>query len=61
VALRAIPVPAGDHAVELRYRPTPVYAGAAVSLLSLLAAAAAVVRGVRRRPVTGAARRPELQ
>jgi len=34
-ALRGVAVPAGSHAVELRYRPLPALAGAALSALGL--------------------------
>ena len=33
--MRAVPVPAGDSTVELRYRPAHLVAGAVVSLLAL--------------------------
>lgn len=36
--LMALPIPAGSHAVTLRYRPLDVVIGAAVSLLALVAA-----------------------
>jgi hypothetical protein len=34
--LRGVPLPAGQHTVELVYRPRTLFAGAAISLLSLL-------------------------
>jgi hypothetical protein len=37
VAFRAVRVPAGRHVVEMRYRPWPVLAGAAVTLAGILA------------------------
>ncbi|HBF33687.1 TPA: hypothetical protein DDW35_03915 [Candidatus Sumerlaeota bacterium] len=36
VAQCAVPVPAGKHRVEMRYRPNGVYQGAAISAVSLL-------------------------
>ncbi|MDP9379219.1 MAG: YfhO family protein [Chloroflexota bacterium] len=47
--LRAVPIPAGDHAVELRYESTALSAGIALSLLAYLALAALYVAAVRRR------------
>jgi uncharacterized membrane protein YfhO len=41
--LRAIPVPAGQHSVELRYDPPYLRAGLLLAGLSLLAVAAALV------------------
>jgi hypothetical protein len=51
VAFRAVPVPAGVHRVEMRYRPRALSLGIAVSLLAAaiaLAAVALVVSGARR-------------
>ncbi len=36
LAFRAIPVPAGEHVLELVYRPTPLRLGGSISLLALL-------------------------
>lgn len=47
--LRGVPVPAGAHRIELRYRPWTFTAGWIVSLVTLLGLTAAVVRGRRRR------------
>jgi hypothetical protein len=47
VAFRAVPVPAGDHRVEMRYRPPALLLGIAVSAL---AAAIAVAGAVGRDP-----------
>jgi hypothetical protein len=49
VAFRAVRVPAGRHAVEMRYRPGPALEGLALSLASLLAVAAIVLRARWRR------------
>ena len=45
---RAVSVPAGSHRVEFRYRPISFYAGAAVSLVCLAAAAAWALRRPER-------------
>jgi hypothetical protein len=47
--LRAVPVPAGEHTVELRYESWSVRAGVAISLIAYLALVALTVAGVRRR------------
>jgi hypothetical protein len=47
-AYRAVAVPAGEHAVEMRYRPPGLRAGAAAAALGLLLLAAALVREWRR-------------
>ena len=49
LAMRAVPLAAGDHTVALRYRPAHLVAGAVVSLLALLFAVAATIRAYRRR------------
>lgn len=49
LAMRAVPLPSGDHGVELRYRPAHLGAGAVVSLLALLVALGLTVRAYRRR------------
>lgn len=49
--LRAIPVPAGEHTVELRYEPWTLRAGTALSLLTAAALVALVVLAARRRDV----------
>lgn len=55
VAFRAVPVPAGEHRVEMRYRPRALSLGLAVSALTAmitLAAAAFIVRGRHRGPAS---------
>lgn len=50
VAFRAVPVPPGKHRVEMRYRPRGLSLGIAVSALTaVIALAAAVIAGNRRR------------
>ncbi|HEX6839828.1 MAG TPA: YfhO family protein, partial [Polyangia bacterium] len=49
LAMRAVPLPPGDHTVELRYRPAHLAAGAVVSLLALLVAVGFTIRAYRRR------------
>ena len=53
--LRATPLPAGRHRVELRYEPASWRAGWIVSLFALVALAATLVVGLRarRRPAAG--------
>jgi hypothetical protein len=53
--LRATPLPAGRHRVELRYEPASWRAGWIVSLIALVALAATVAIGLRarRRPAAG--------
>jgi hypothetical protein len=48
-ALRAVPVPAGEHSVELRYESWTLQTGLAVSLAAYLALAVLVVSAARRR------------
>jgi hypothetical protein len=48
-ALRAVPVPAGEHTVELRYESSSLRIGLAISLISYLALIALVVAGTRSR------------
>jgi uncharacterized membrane protein YfhO len=43
--LRAVPVPAGEHTVELRYESSPLRIGLAISLISYLALIALAVAG----------------
>ena len=53
LALRGIVVPAGQHQVVMVYRPTALYAGAAISLIALLAVAAwLVIASLRNRKRT---------
>jgi hypothetical protein len=47
--LRAVPVPAGGHMVEMRYESSPLRVGLAVSLISYLVLIALAVAGTRRR------------
>jgi uncharacterized membrane protein YfhO len=49
LALRAIPVPAGSHRVEMIYRPWTVPAGIGISLLSIMGAGLAALWVRRRR------------
>ena len=49
VAFRAVPVPAGRHRVELRYRPRSIRDGLVGSGLAVLAAVAVVLRSSGRR------------
>ncbi len=44
-AMRGVVVDAGEHTVEMRFRPVSVFGGAALSLAGLLATLAIVVRG----------------
>lgn len=46
--LRAVPVPAGEHTVELRYEPWRLRAGTAISLVTALTLAGLVVVRARR-------------
>ena len=48
-ALRAVPVPAGEHSVELRYESWTLRTGLAVSLAAYLALALLVISAARRR------------
>jgi len=43
VGLRAVPVAAGQHLVEFRFRPASVHVGAAISLLALAASLALII------------------
>ena len=47
--LRAVPVPAGEHTVELRYESSPLRIGLAISLISYLALIALAVAGTQHR------------
>jgi hypothetical protein len=47
--LRAVPVPAGEHTVELRYESWSLRVGVAISLIAYLALIALTVAGARRR------------
>ena len=47
--LRAVPVPAGEHMVELRHESSPLRIGLAISLISYLALIALAVAGTQRR------------
>jgi len=47
--LRAVPVPLGEHTVELRYESWPLRLGLAISLVAYLALIALAVAGARRR------------
>jgi hypothetical protein len=46
--LRAVPVPAGEYTVELRYESSPLRIGLAISLISCLALIALAVAGTQR-------------
>lgn len=48
-ALRAVPVPAGEHTVELRYESRSLQVGLAVSLATALALLALVIVAIRHR------------
>jgi Bacterial membrane protein YfhO len=50
LAFRAVPVPAGEHRVELRYRPRAIVLGFAISLLTAVITIAALALVARRRP-----------
>jgi uncharacterized membrane protein YfhO len=47
--LRAVPVPAGEHTVELRYESWSLRVGLVVSLISYLVFIALAVAGTRRK------------
>ena len=49
LAMRAVPLPAGDHTVTLAYRPAGLRAGFAISLFALALCVALTVRAYRRR------------
>jgi hypothetical protein len=51
--MRGVVVPAGEHRVELRYRPPSLWQGAAGSALGLVALAALARRGRRRERADG--------
>jgi uncharacterized membrane protein YfhO len=55
--LRAVPLPAGEHVVELRYEPTSLKIGIAISTATVLVVAGALVvlgwRGRRKDDVAG--------
>ena len=48
-ALRGVEIPAGEHEVELRFRPVSVYLGAALSAAGLLGCARLAARAASRR------------
>jgi hypothetical protein len=48
LAFRAVPVPAGRHRVEMRYRPASALAGLAISAVTAVVLALAALRGMRR-------------
>ncbi len=48
-ALRAVPVPAGEHTVELRYQSRSLRIGLAVSLIAYLTLVALAIAETRRR------------
>ena len=60
VAFRAVPLPAGAHRVELRYRPPAVLVGLTLSGLSALGLAAVVVAARLRRRSAGTSSRSGL-
>ena len=45
-ALRAVPIPAGEHTVELRYEPRSLRVGIIISLAALIALAVALATNV---------------
>ena len=49
-AIQAMCVPAGDHQVELMFRPTIFLLGGAVTLLALLAAAVLWLKAKGQKP-----------
>jgi len=51
-ALRAVPVPDGEHTVELRYESTSLRLGIAITLLSYCLAVAGCLIAVYRRAVS---------
>jgi hypothetical protein len=53
VAFRAVPVPGGPHVVEMRYRPTAVLVGLALSGIALLGLATLGAFALRRRLRSG--------
>lgn len=64
-ALRALPIPAGSHAVELRYEPAELRLGLVVTLaaaatLGGMIVAALALRAPRRRSVVRGRRRPPV-
>jgi hypothetical protein len=46
---RAVTIPAGEHVVEFRYRPGPLRAGVAISVVAWLVVMGLAVRGAVRR------------
>lgn len=48
--MRAVPLPAGSHTVEMVFRPPDFFAGAAVSAVTLLGVGVALAADRRRRP-----------
>jgi hypothetical protein len=53
--LRAVPVTAGEHVVELRYESSPLEAGIVISLIAYSALVGLAFAGARRRRETVAA------
>jgi hypothetical protein len=53
LSLRGVVVPAGRHRIDMHYRPASVIAGAVLTALGLLLAAALTVWEARRRTVAG--------
>jgi hypothetical protein len=51
--LRSVPVPAGEHTVELRYESWTLRAGTAISLVTLATLAALAVAAIARRKSAG--------
>jgi uncharacterized membrane protein YfhO len=43
-SFRGVVVEAGDHSIDMRYRPISVYAGGGLSILGLLAAGFLIMR-----------------
>jgi len=49
-ALLGVPIPAGDSSIELSYRPTDLYIGAALSGLTLLLLIGLLVSAKEQKP-----------
>ena len=47
-AFQAVQVPSGEHRVELVYKDTPFRKGACISIVTLIACAGGLLRGLKR-------------